>query len=152
YHEMAYGLQRQRWANAVAPQQGARVQRVRALSNPGSALMTVSATVGPRLAVTPVSLQPQNDPTAFGGRHFWDAVTGGNQSVVEVGAQVSTQWRVNEARGQTVDRMEAVAALQALNALDDHQSAVNDLLNDTRTRNCLEMAQLQLYQCMSAAR
>ena len=43
------------------------------------------------------------------------------------------------------------AALQALDATTANQSAVSQLLNDPRSRDCFEMAQLQLYQCMSAA-
>ena len=36
YQELAYSLQRQRWANAVAPQQAARVQRIRSLGREGA--------------------------------------------------------------------------------------------------------------------
>ena len=50
-----------------------------------------------------------------------------------------------------LDRMAAVAALQALDATSSNQSAVSQLLSDPRSRDCFEMAQLQLYQCMSAA-
>ncbi|MEJ0060474.1 MAG: hypothetical protein WDM79_13270 [Terricaulis sp.] len=48
--------------------------------------------------------------------------------------------------------MTSIAALEALNATEDHSSAISQLMNDPRSRDCLEMAQLQLYQCMSAAR
>ena len=150
YQEMSYGLQRQRWANAVAPQQRERLQRVRSLGTQGNALNLVAATTSPRLAVTPLSIQPQSDPTAFGGRRFWDAVSGGND-VVQVAAQVSYQWRANDTRAEALDRMASIAALHALGAVEDHQSAINALMNDPRSKDCLEMAQLQLYQCMSAA-
>lgn len=150
YQELAYSLQRQRWANAVAPQQAARVQRVRGLGLPGQPFAPIPAEVTPRLSVTTLSLSPQTDPTAFGGARFWDAVRGGG-NVVAVSAP-SAQWRINLTRGEAVDRMASVAALQALDAVSDHQSAVGTLLNDPRSRDCFEMAQLQLYQCMSAAR
>ena len=65
---------------------------------------------------------------------------------------MSYQWRVNATRGSALDRMAAVAALQALDAAESNQSAVMTLINDQRSRDCFEMAQLQLYQCMSAAR
>src|SRR4029078_1889870 len=58
----------------------------------------------------------------------------------------------NLTRAEALDRMAAVAALQALDAVSDHQSAVGALLADPRSHDCFEMAQLQLYQCMSAAR
>ena len=152
YQELAYALQRQRWANAVAPRQADRVQRVRSLGREGAPASAVPSEVAPRLRVAPLSLSPANDPTAYGGRRFWDAVSG-NAEVVEVAATpVSYQWRVNVTRGEALDRMSAVAALQALNAVETHQSAVTRLIADPRSRDCFEMAQLQLYQCMSAAR
>jgi len=151
YQELAYSLQRQRWANAVAPQQAARVQRVRSLGAAGSPADAVPTDMTPRLTVATLSVSPGSDPASFGGRRFWDAMRAGPE-VVEVASTSSHQWRVNVTRGEALDRMAAVAALQALDATDTQQSAVTRLLNDPRSRDCLEMAQLQLYQCMSAAR
>lgn len=151
YQELAYSLQRQRWANAVAPQQAARVQRVRALGVTGAPANAVPAELSPRLSVTPLSLSPISDPNAFGGRRFWDAMRGGPE-VVEVAATANRQWLINPTRGEAIDRMASIAALQALDATTSHQSAVTRLISDPRSRDCIEMAQLQLYQCMSAAR
>lgn len=151
YQELAYSLQRQRWANAVAPGQAARVQRVRGLGREGAPASAVPAEMVTRLTVQPLTLSPSSDPTAFGGRRFWDALRGGE--VVEVASQpAAQQWRVNAPRGPALDRMAAIAALQALDAVESNQSAVGRLISDPRSRDCFEMAQLQLYQCMSAAR
>ncbi|MGD9982171.1 MAG: hypothetical protein AB7H66_15160 [Hyphomonadaceae bacterium] len=152
YQEMAYSLQRQRWANAVAPGQPARIQRVRALGREGSPDNAVPAEVSPRLAVAPLSLSPSTDPSVYGGRRFWDAVRGGDQVVEVSSTPAAAQWRVNATRGEALDRMSAVAALQALDATTSHRSAITQLINDQRSNDCFEMAQLQLYQCMSAAR
>jgi hypothetical protein len=152
YQEMAYSLQRQRWANAVATGQPARVQRLRTLGREGSPDNAVAAEVVSRLAVTPLSLSPSTDPSVYGGRRFWDAVRGGDQVVEVASTPASAQFRVNVTRGEALDRMSAVAALQALEATTSHQSAVSQLINDQRSVDCFEMAQLQLYQCMSAAR
>jgi hypothetical protein len=149
YQEMAYSLQRQRWANAVAPAQAARVTRVRSLGAPTQPIAAIPAAWSPRLNVSTLSVT-QNDPTAFGGRRFWDAVRGGPE--VTPVAQTTITYRANATRAEALDRMAAVAALQALDAVSDHQSAVGALLADPRSHDCLEMAQLQLYQCMSAAR
>ncbi len=152
YQEFAYSLQRQRWANSVAPQQAARIQRIRALGREGAPATAVPSEVSPRLRVAPLTLSPANDPNAYGGRRFWDALRG-DAGVVEVAATpITYQFRVNVTRGEALDRMSAVAALQALDAVDTNQSAVSRLINDPRSRDCFEMAQLQLYQCMSAAR
>ncbi|GIK50798.1 MAG: hypothetical protein KJZ75_14630 [Hyphomonadaceae bacterium] len=151
YQELAYSIQRQRWANAVAPAQNARVQRVRSLGREGAPADAVPAAVAPRLTVAALSVQPASDPTAYGGRRFWDAVRGGDQ-VVEVSSTPAGSLRANHTRAEALDRMAAVAALQALDAVDTQQSAVSRLISDPRSRDCIEMAQLQLYQCMSAAR
>ncbi|MGH6950952.1 MAG: hypothetical protein ACREH4_08770 [Vitreimonas sp.] len=152
YQEYAYSVQRQRWANTVAPQQAARVNRIRALGREGAPDNAVPAAYAPRFAVTPLSLQPASDPTAYGGRRFWDALRGGADTVEVSSTPASAQTRVNATRGEALDRMAAVAALQALDATDANQSAVSRLIADPRSRDCFEMAQLQLYQCMSAAR
>ncbi|MGE0046872.1 MAG: hypothetical protein AB7T08_14035, partial [Hyphomonadaceae bacterium] len=75
YRELAYSLQRQGWANARAPGQEARVQRVRGLGA-GAAVVSPGDNPG-RFYAMPLSFQPQTDPTAFGGRRFWDAIRGG---------------------------------------------------------------------------
>ncbi len=151
YQELAYSIQRQRWANTVAPAQAARVQRIRTLGREGAPDDAVPSTVSPRLSVAALSVQPTSDPTAYGGRRFWDAVRGGDQ-VVEVAATAPVPQRANLTRAEALDRMSAVAALQALDAVEANQSAVSRLISDPRSRDCIEMAQLQLYQCMSAAR
>jgi hypothetical protein len=151
YQELAYSIQRQRWANAVAPRKDARVQRIRTLGREGSPADAVPAEYVSRFSVAPLTLTPASDPTVYGGRQFWDALRGGAE-VMAVSSTPATQWRVNLTRGEALDRMSAVAALQALDAVQSNQSAVSRLISDPRSRDCFEMAQLQLYQCMSAAR
>src|SRR5262249_27889109 len=149
---MAYSMQRQRWASAVAPGQAARLQRVRALGAPGATAAPLPDGMAPHLTAATLSIAPSSDQTALGGRQFWDAVHGGARpDVGAVSASAPPAWRVNVTRGMALDRMAAVAALQALDATAANQSAVSQLLNDPRSRDCFEMAQLQLYQCMSAA-
>jgi hypothetical protein len=152
YQELAYTLQRQRWANAVAPQQAARVQRIRSLGGPGQPVQTLPSEMSPRLSVAPLTLSPSTDPSVYGGRRFWDAVRGGPQVVEVSSTPAASQFRANATRAEALDRMAAVAALETLGAVDTNQSAVSRLIADPRSRDCFEMAQLQLYQCMSAAR
>ncbi|NWG52467.1 MAG: hypothetical protein HXY28_01995 [Hydrogenophilaceae bacterium] len=148
FQELAYSLQRQRWANAVAPRQSERIQRVRA--NGIAPRHVAGADVG-RLIARPMQYTPWTDPTAYGGRRFWDAI-GGNSETVEVSAPASYTWRLKPERGEAVNRMTTIAALQALGAAEERPQDVDRLLNEQRSRDCVEMAQLQLYQCMSAAR
>jgi hypothetical protein len=151
YKELAYTLQRQRWANAVAPQQSARVQRIRSLGAANAPVVPLPDAMAPRLNVAMLSLSPTTDPTAFGGRRFWDSVhAGAGANVVAVSSNPVT-YRASPPRAPALDRMAAVAALQALDAVDAPTSQISQLLNDPRSHDCFEMAQLQLYQCMSAA-
>jgi hypothetical protein len=149
YQELAYGLQRQRWANARAPQQAQRVQRVRGL---GAAQPAPVASPDARLYAAPLTVTPASDPTAFGGRRFWDAVRGGSPTVEAASAPASYQWRVKPERSETINRMTTIAALTALDAASSRSTQVDQLLSERQADNCLQMAQLQLYQCMSAAR
>lgn len=151
YRELSYSLQRQRWANAVAPQQRQRLQRVRDLAVVGAPATAVPEAYAPRLGVAMLSGSPAQDPTAFGGRRFWDALSG-SAEVTQVSTATPQVWRVNHTRGEAIDRMAAVAALHALDAGESHQSTVSSLLDDPRSRDCMEISQLQLFQCMSAAR
>jgi hypothetical protein len=48
--------------------------------------------------------------------------------------------------------MTTLAALQALGVADERPQQAQQLLSESRSQQCLEMAQLQLFQCMSAAR
>ena len=152
YKELAYSLQRQRWANAVAPQQTARVQRIRSLGAADAPAVPLPDAMGSRLNVAMLSLSPASDPSVFGGKRFWDAVHGGVSAgnVVQVASNPVT-YRANPPRAPALDRMAAVATLQALDAVNSPTSQISQLLNDPRSHDCFEMAQLQLYQCMSAA-
>lgn len=152
YRELSYSLQRQRWANTVAPQQRQRLQRVRDLSVGGAPASAVPAAYAPRLNVSAASGAASQDPTAFGGRRFWDSLSGNAEVTQVASAPANREWRANNTRSEALDRMAAVAALQALDANTSHQSTIATLLNDPRSRDCMEMSQLQLFQCMSAAR
>lgn len=150
YQELAYSLQRQRWANAVAPQQAQRVQRVRGLTAAGTAGAQFAALSG-RVPQGAASMTV-SDASAFGGQRFWDAVRPGAPVVREVAAPVSFQWRIKPERQEALNRMTTIAGLMALDAARERDQQVAQLLDEPRSRDCIEMAHLQLYQCMSAAR
>jgi len=152
YTELSYTLQRQRWANAVAPQRDQRLQRVRNLSREGAPASAVPASYAPRLSVAMLSAQPTQDPTAFGGRRFWDALGGAGDVTPVASTPANYEWRVYRPRAEALDRMASVAALQALDAGTSHQTTIAQLLQDPRSYQCVDLTQLQLIQCMSAAR
>jgi hypothetical protein len=151
YQEYAYVLQRQSWANAVAQGQAARLQRMRDIAQPGAYAPSISISAAAQLAVTPLSINISSDSAAFGGARFWDAVSG-MPTVIDVSSQIAVPWRASDTRAEALDRMTSIAALQALGVAESQPAAVGAYLDDQRSQDCMEMAQLQLYQCMSAAR
>lgn len=150
YKELAYSLQKQRWANQVAPQQPARVQRMRTLSA-SAATRNVDAVMAPRLQAAAATFTPWTDPTQFGGVNFWDSfrTTPGPVAATQIPAPTL---RVHHDRVQTVNRMTTLAALYVLDATKEPAAQAERLLAEGSTTRCLELAQVQFYQCMSAAR
>lgn len=151
YKEMAYGLQNQRWAKQVAPQQPARVQRLRTLAA-DAGFRNVAPEYGPRLLPAAGSVSPGSDPSQFGGRTFWDAFRTTPPIVVAQIAAPTYTIRVNSDRVGAVNRMTTLAALYIVGATQDPAAQTERLLSEDSTKNCLELAQVQFYQCMSAAR
>jgi len=150
YKELAYSLQKQRWANQVAPQQPARVQRMKRLAN-DAATRNVDAVMAPRLQVAAATFSPWADPSQFGGARFWDTfrTTPGPAIATPI---VAPTLRVHHDRVQTVNRMTTLAALYVLDATKEPAAQADRMLAEGSTSRCLELAQVQFYQCMSAAR
>jgi hypothetical protein len=150
YKEMAYGLQKQRWAGQVAPQQPARVQRMKRLADEARS-RTVAPEFAPRLVASTGA--GANDPRAFGGRSFWDTLRLSPTPTVEQIAAPTYTVRVNSDRVGAVNRMTTLAALYILGATQDPAAQTDRLLSEEpASRNCFELAQVQFYQCLSAAR
>lgn len=97
-----------------------------------------------RLHIGVLAAQPLIDAGAFGGRRFWDALAGRSGDVVPVRTR-------REAAPGAIDRMLTLAALYIVSATPQEHARVEDLIDDRRTSDCLEMAQLQYRQCASVA-
>lgn len=158
--EMAYGLQKQRWAMQVAPQQPARVNRMKALAQ-GAGGRSVTPEMLPRLEVAAGALSPTANPSQFGGIAFWDSLRAAPlASPTPVSAPSmpapspgpAPVLRTNQDRVGAVNRMTTLAALYIVGATKDPAAQVDRLLSEGSTGNCLEIAQVQFYQCLSAAR
>lgn len=162
YKEMAYSLQNQRWANQIAPAQPARVTRMRTLAA-GAGSRDVPAEFAPRLVVPAGSVTPWTDPNQFGGATFWDnfrlapapAVTAPVAAPVAAPVVAPAAPRLLQPhpdRVTTINRMTTLAALYVMDATLDPAAQADRMLNEGSTERCLELAQVQFYQCMSAAR
>ncbi len=152
YKEMAYSLQSQRWANQIAPQQPARVTRMRTLAS-GASTRGVSPEFAPRLVAAAGAFSPSTDPSQFGGGSFWDTfrTTPAPAAAAPLPAPAATL-QPHHDRVSTINRMTTLAALYVMDATLDPAAQADRLLNEGSTERCLELAQVQFYQCMSAAR
>ncbi len=151
YKEMAYGLQNQRWANQVAPQQPARVLRMKTLAQTAAG-RNIGPAFTPRLTPAAGSVAPWTDANQFGGSSFWDGLRITPLTVAQQIAAPTYTVRTNSDRIGAVNRMTTLAALYILGATQDPAAQADRLLTEGSTANCLELAQVQFYQCLSAAR
>lgn len=99
-----------------------------------------------RLRVTPLAARPMNDVDAFGGRRFWDALSGR-----EASAPRARGGREQREYTAVTDRMLTLGALVAAGAADSERARVSNLLDEPLTEGCLEMQRLQLRQCLSVS-
>lgn len=150
YKEMAYGLQKARWAGLVSQAQPARVDRMRSLAA-GAGSRTVGPDLTPRLTVAAGTLQPWTDATQFGGRTFWDSLRASPATVAQQISAPNYAIHVNTDRVGAINRMTTLAALYIVGATQDPAAQTDRLLNEDSTHNCIELAQVQFYQCLSAA-
>ncbi len=132
----------------------ARALATHAGRGPSRALMRrPSQSTQPRqLAVTPLSINISADSAAFGGARFWGCRERARLMSSMSLRRSPCRGAINDTRAEALDRMTSIAALQALGVAETQTAAVGAYLDDQRSQDCMEMAQLQLYQCMSAAR
>ena len=137
YERIGASLDTASWI--ASSERGARETRLRRIgAEPMSDAMRARVRIG-ALAATPLT-----DPDAFGGRRFWDALTGRASIAAPVRA-------LREAHPATTDRMLTLAALVIVGADDSEAARVEALLDEPRAQVCLALEQLQFRQCASVA-
>ena len=82
---------------------------------------------------------------------FWDAFRAAPVPAVQQIAAPAYVIRANTDRLGVANRMTTLAALYVIGATQDPAAQADRLLTEDSTRNCLELAQVQFYQCLSAA-
>lgn len=102
------------------------------------------ANIAARLNIGALGATP--GPDALGGARFWDALVGRASP-----APPAFAWRVNPVRQDIADRMLTIGGLVIVEASGAESERVAAVLNEPRTRECLEMEQLQFRQCASVA-
>jgi len=143
--ELSYALQATAWGGGENIGQDVRLARLR--ERPDYDRPGVPISVAAQLTPTDYGIAAASD--AFGGRRFWDSVYGDGQRAAIAPADATPQpLREEAAQTATLDAMAAIAALR----IADAGPRTEPLLRDDRALGCIEMAQLQFYQCLSAAR
>lgn len=99
-----------------------------------------------RLRVTPVSARPMNEIGDFGGRGFWDSLSGR-----EATAGRSRGAREQRDYASVTDHMLTIAAIVVADATGSERRRVSSLLNEPLTQQCMSMQRLQLRQCLSVS-
>lgn len=99
-----------------------------------------------RLSIGARDANPARNADEFGGRRFWDSLTGR-----EGNAPRARNWREQREYTDVTNRMLTLAALVVLDAEDDQRAHTARLLDEPITEQCLVMQRLQLRQCLSVS-
>ncbi|MEZ5960533.1 MAG: hypothetical protein R3C30_08905 [Hyphomonadaceae bacterium] len=99
-----------------------------------------------RLRVTPVSARPMNEVEAFGGRGFWDSLSGREGAAPRV-----RNSREEREYASVTDHMLTLAAIVVADATGSERRRVSSLLDEPLTQQCMTMQRLQLRQCLSVS-
>ena len=99
-----------------------------------------------RLRVTPVSARPMSQIDDFGGRGFWDALSGRQERPRRVRGG-----REQRDYASVTDHMLTLAALVVADGARAERRRVAELLDEPLTQQCMDMQRLQLRQCLSVS-
>jgi hypothetical protein len=97
-----------------------------------------------RLHIGAGAASPLTDPTAFGGRGFWDSLAG-RIAPLPSAPPARERWLGG------ADRMLTLAGLLIVDAVQSESTRVEDLLSERNTQYCVSIEQLQLRQCVASA-
>lgn len=128
------------WANAE------RSDRTASLRASAGAARTLAPELASRIHIGALAATPLTDAGALGGARFWDAIAGRASPTPP-----PLPWRLSSARADIADRMLTIAGLVIVEAATQESARVAAVLDEPRTRECLELEQLQFRQCASVA-
>ncbi len=123
-----------------------RSARDTALRASARAEHTLAPELAARIRIGALSATPLTDAGALGGARFWDAIAGRPSPTPP-----PLPWRLNSARTDIADRMFTIAGLVIVETTTEESARVAAVLDEPRTRECLELEQLQFRQCASVA-
>jgi hypothetical protein len=155
YHQLAIALQKQPWAKKplTAKYNAARLATVRAAA--GGAPAEEAAPLMARFESADVGLNPLQQPTAFGGRRFWDNTGAGPEVTLASLAAPSPQAVSEEpAYVTTMKKALTFSILYALEAEGENPQGLSKLLNDGshHTAECISLRRMSFFNALSIAR
>ena len=152
YRSNAEAAQRARWGGLITSGMARRAGALRALAD-GAPMRSVSPELTPRLAPAAASANPRLDPNTFGGASFWETWRQAPTAGIAASTPPAVQPTPPQGREKDTNTMLRLAALYILDATKDPATPVGEFLSkDQTTDRCFDMAQVQLQQCVSAAR
>lgn len=132
------------WPRQSETVRGERDTRLRATSREER---TLAPELVQRVSAAPGAASPLTNAYAFGGVRFWDGLGLRPGPAPPDLPTLSAR----PARAQTLDRMLTLSALFIVGATQSEAARVEALFEDEPPRDCFEIAQLQLRQCVSVA-
>ena len=150
--EQAYSLQGSGWAKAKIGNSGAKATRL-------NSIQTVGTPARGQL-ISAFSAADIDSVLAGAGRtgapSLWDNVSGAADAVrfpaaVTSGLGLSKKKRVKFGKEPVADQIATLAAYRILGQTAASSSQVNSAMAERETRGCLNMANLNLQQCVAAA-
>ena len=150
--EQAYSLQGSGWAKAKIGNSGAKATRL-------NSIQTVGTPARGQL-ISAFSASDIDSILAGAGRSgapsLWDNVSGAADAIrfpaaVTSGLGLSKKKRVQYGKEPVADQIATLAAYRILGQTAASSSQVNSALAERETRGCLNMANLNLQQCVAAA-
>ncbi|WP_156767600.1 hypothetical protein [Candidatus Viadribacter manganicus] len=106
----------------------------------------LSPTMRQRLRVTAVSARPMSEIDDFGGRGFWDSLSGREATTAR-----SRGGREERDYASVTDHMLTIAAIVVADATGSERRRIASLLSEPLTQQCMTMQRLQLRQCLSVS-
>ena len=150
--EQAYSLQASGWAKAKIGNSGAKASKLNSQQSIGlpANIQLVSAFGGADID----SVLAQAGRT--GAPSLWDNVSGAADAIrfpaaVQSGLNLANKKRVKYGKEPVADQIATLAAYRVLGTTADSSSQVHSAMAERSPRGCLNMANLNLQQCVAAA-
>ena len=150
--EQAYSLQGSGWAKAKIGNSGAKANRLNSIQTVG--------TPARQPLISAFAASDIDSVLAGAGRvgapSLWDNVSGAADAIrfpaaVTSGLGLTQKKKVKYGKEPVADQIATLAAYRILGETASSSSQVNSAMAERETRGCLNMANLNLQQCVAAA-